>query len=604
MSLNLLAFEVCKFAKKLLFLRTTQAKEMMMLCRTFFFFFFAVVQACHPPDQTVVFHVEWPWLILEVFESQSETLTDLCCLPNPNHARSWGSAGSATSSCTSAYPKHKHLTNLLHDLWAYKQIFGLLGSDCFFASRPITRHTSLLEAVISKLFLSSVFAKNHNLTPYYLRGPCLAPSLAPHPPPHRSVAPPSRAPAPGRQSLVSASGRTARHVSNGTRRRHRTKNETVGQATDFAPNHLRKDFFVIFEGTDFAHWFCRAILRHQHVHDPSVASALDAADFQVRIGKVKEERKLRTLRFSHMSQIVTAFPALFSQFRTKSLVIYDPICAGCVKTGMLKLYGTLAFYRIHFPWILTPQTNLRLFELEQRPAKYGFLALGTYGRSVFFAKLCILYLYQKFMTYFQRFQSAFCARNSLNHLDFTWIPVCSISPSPSSDSTSVDASLRTEALKPSAASAASLVVSWVSERSPVRCHSRRHWRTARCSSASCCKIFGHFLFFVSSKTWQFFQLTTHNSPTWYLNHKILQDSTLLQGRRGNLWSPSNTSGVYFKRQRETNTVKTKKHKVLNVETPARYNSLIVIAQSLCAIAPFSVCHWSEAFDATPFPLHL
>lgn len=86
---------------------------------------------------------------------------------------------------------------------------------------------------------------------------------------------------------------------------------------------------------------------------------------------------------------------------------------------MLKLYGTLAFYRIHFPWILTPQTNLRLFELEQRPAKYGFLALGTYGRSVFFAKLCILYLYQEFMTYFQRFQSAFCARNSLNHLDFT-----------------------------------------------------------------------------------------------------------------------------------------------------------------------------------------
>jgi len=88
MSLNLLAFEVCKFAKKLLFLRTTQAKEMMMLCRTFFFFFFAVVQACHPPDQMVVFHVEWPWVILEIFESQSATLTDLCCLPNPNHARS------------------------------------------------------------------------------------------------------------------------------------------------------------------------------------------------------------------------------------------------------------------------------------------------------------------------------------------------------------------------------------------------------------------------------------------------------------------------------------------------------------------------------------
>lgn len=252
---------------------------MMMLCRTFFFFFFAVVQACHPPDQMVVFHVEWPWVILEIFESQSATLTDLCCLPNPNHARSWGSAGSATSSCTSAYPKHKHLTNLLHDLWSYKQIFHLLGSDCFFASRSITRHTSLLEilleAVVSK-------CQNQNLDPYYLRGPCLAPSLAPHPPPCRPVAPPSRAPAPGRQSLASATGRTVRHVSNRTRRRHRTKNETaetVGQATDFAPNHLRMTYGHYGQhGHISRNWFCtlkcRAILRHQHVRGPSVASTL------------------------------------------------------------------------------------------------------------------------------------------------------------------------------------------------------------------------------------------------------------------------------------------------------------------------------------------
>ena len=67
-----------------------------------------------------------------------------------------------------------------------------------------------------------------------------------------------------------------------------------------------------------------------------------------------------------------------------------------------------------------------------------------------------------------------------------------------------------------------------------------------------------------------------------------------------------THQVFISKDKEKQiyTVKTKKHKVLNVETPAKYNSLIVIAQSLCAIAPFSVCHWSEAFDATPFPLHL
>lgn len=272
---------------------------MMMLCRTFFFFFFAVVQACHPPDQMVVFHVEWPWVILEIFESQSATLTHLCCLPNPNHARSWGSAGSATSSCTSAYPKHKHLTNLLHDLWSYKQIFGLWGSDCFFASRPITRHTSLLEilleAVVSK-------CQNQNLDPY-LRGPCLAPSLAPHPPPCRPVAPPSRAPAPGRQSLASATGRTVRHVSNRTRRRHRTKNETV--ARQLILRRITWEWHTATtanratsQGTDFAHWnaeqfsgisTCAARLWPQ----------LWDFDFQVRNGK---RRGASTLRFYHMSQ--------------------------------------------------------------------------------------------------------------------------------------------------------------------------------------------------------------------------------------------------------------------------------------------------------------
>ena len=313
---------------------------MMMLCRTFFFFFFAVVQACHPPDQMVVFHVEWPWVILEIFESQSATLTDLCCLPNPNHARSWGSAGSATSSCTSAYPKHKHLTNLLHDLWSYKQIFGLLGSDCFFASRPITRHTSLLEAVVSKLFLSSVFAKNHNLTPYYLRGPCLAPSLAPHPPPCRSVAPPSRAPAPGRQSLASASGRTGsarhRHVKEfRTRRRHRTKNEK-------RPKRLARQLILrrITWGRTFSSSLKELIL-HLEMQSNSEASARARPVCGLNSGTLKWEAKrsagARALRFSHMSLMSQHFPRSFSQFRTKSLVIYDPICAGCVKTGMLKL---------------------------------------------------------------------------------------------------------------------------------------------------------------------------------------------------------------------------------------------------------------------------
>lgn len=328
---------------------------MMMLCRTFFFFFFAVVQACHPPDQMVVFHVEWPWVILEIFESQSATLTDLCCLPNPNHARSWGSAGSATSSCTSAYPKHKHLTNLLHDLWSYKQIFGLWGSDCFFASRPITRHTSLLEilleAVVSK-------CQNHNLTPY-LRGPCLAPSLAPHPPPCRSVAPPSRAPAPGRQSLASASGRTVRHVTGTSKNSERTEGierrtkrfarqlilRRITWGRTFSPLRL---FYGSFSATSL-----KELILHLEMQSNSEASARARPVCGLNSGTLKWEAK-RSANcvlsvFLTCHKLSQHFPRSFSRFRTKSLVIYGPICAGCVKTGMLKLYGTLAFYRIHFP---------------------------------------------------------------------------------------------------------------------------------------------------------------------------------------------------------------------------------------------------------------